>query len=102
MSDALEFMFQGPLRRRKSAESALRVRSGMATQDNKHHNGTDKNENAGQGDGHQQIGNQQQPNGGAPYRDDSTEPHTPGSPGNEPNQGQGNKANEHDKGNDSK
>ncbi|GGI79641.1 hypothetical protein [Deinococcus wulumuqiensis] len=74
----------------------------MAHQDNKHHNGTDKNENAGQGEGHQQIGNQQQPNGGAAYRDDATEPHTPGGPSNEPNQGQGNKANGYDKSNDSK
>ncbi|RJF72795.1 hypothetical protein D3875_15845 [Deinococcus cavernae] len=53
-------------------------------------NGTDKQENAGQGEGHRQIGNQVQPQGGDRYRDDADMPHEEGSPGNEKNQGQDN------------
>ncbi|MFC6618983.1 hypothetical protein [Deinococcus radiophilus] len=53
-------------------------------------NGTEKHEDRGEGDGHGQIGNQQQPDGGARYRDDTTPPNDPGGPGNDQNQGQGN------------
>lgn len=59
--------------------------------DYKDRNGSDRHENAGQGEGHRQVGNQQ-PDGGQRYRDDATMPNEPGGPGNERNQGQGNPA----------
>ncbi|MBZ9749650.1 hypothetical protein K7W42_02105 [Deinococcus sp. HMF7604] len=58
----------------------------MAIADNDR-NGTDRDDNRGQGEGHQQIGNQQQPSGGARYREDDTPPHVEGGPGNERGQG---------------
>lgn len=57
-----------------------------------HHNGTDRHEDRGQGEGHQQIGDQQQPSGGKNYREDEPTPPSTGSSSND---------NHSDKGNDS-
>ena len=72
----------------------------MSNDDYKGRNGTDKHEDAGQGDGHRQLGNQQQPDGGQRYREDATPPNEQGGPGNERNQGQGNPVGKPTGGND--